>query len=437
MNKWQVWVNAIVIGGAISCSGQATWGQVQGDNTLGQESSTVSSRNLLNFQMDGGATRGPNLFHSFTQFSVPTGGSVFFNNASTIANIFSRVTGTSVSQIDGLIRANGTTNLFLLNPNGIIFGPNASLQIGGSFLASTASAIAFADDAQFSAATPQDTLLTINVPLGIQFGRNPGGVVVQGDGRGIRTTPDLIDTTVGLHVESSRTLALVGGEVALEGATLKTAEGRIELGSVAGNGLVSITPTNKGLALGYDAVPLRDIQLSQQADVDASGVSGGDVQVVGRRVTLTGGSQIEASTLGNGIGGNLLVTAQDSLQLSGSSVDGRTGSGLYNEVYPGATGTGGDLTINTGVLVVRDGAQVLGAGTGGRGNGGNLTVNAVREVQIIGTATNGQCPSGLLAQAEPSAIGKVGDLTINTGILLVRDGAEVSATTFGSGEGEI
>jgi filamentous hemagglutinin family protein len=153
--------------------------QVSPDATLptGEQSQVTGNPNA---QIDGGARRGDNLFHSFSQFSIPTGGSAYFNNAIDVQNILTRVTGGSSSKLDGVLRANGTANLFLLNPNGIIFGPNASLALGGSFVASTASSIQFADGNEFSAVNPAAApLLTISVPIGLQFNGTEGDIVVQ------------------------------------------------------------------------------------------------------------------------------------------------------------------------------------------------------------------------------------------------------------------
>jgi filamentous hemagglutinin family protein len=423
----------LAIIGALALSGDCALAQIIRDNTLGSESSIITPQLINNQpinQIDGGATRAQNLFHSFEQFSVPTGSTAYFNNAANIQNIITRVTGNSISNIDGILRANGTANLFLLNPNGIIFGPNASLNIGGSFVASTASSLNFADGTKFSTTNPQTApLLTISVPIGLQFGTSPGTIRNQSQASPDGATNSLI-RPVGLQVQTGKTLAFVGGDLTFEGGNLTAKGGRIELGSVVANSLVSLNAIDQGWSLGYkDAQDFQNIQIIERNQipsyVDVSGEGAGNIQVQGRRLSLTGGSMILANTLGSKPGGDLTVNTSESVELIGFLTSLR--------VRSRSSGNVGNLTVNTGKLIVRDGGQLVVDSTSS-GSTGQLTVNASNSVELLG-GFNLQFPvsgfvfSGLFSGT--SGAGNASDITIKTGKLIVQRGARVSTQSSG------
>ena len=202
----------VVTGGLLFPSD--AYGQIIPDNTLGAESSVLTPGAVIDL-IEGGATRGSALFHSFTDFNVNTGQQVYFANPTGIENILSRVTGFSPSQMDGLLGVNGSANLFFLNPNGIIFGPDAQLDVEGSFVASTSDRFRFADGNEFRATDPNDApLVTVNIPLGLQLGPDaPAALVSEADletGRDLRLSAGSV-TSTGL-------LSAPNGEVRVEGA---------------------------------------------------------------------------------------------------------------------------------------------------------------------------------------------------------------------------
>jgi filamentous hemagglutinin family protein len=146
--------------------------QITPDETLASERSQITPdqviQGVVSDQIDGGAIRGINLFHSFEQFNVNEGRGAYFSNPAGIENILSRVTGNDPSDILGTLGVLGNANLFLLNPNGILFGPNASLDVAGSFTATTADAIALGEQGFFSASQPQQSSL-LSVPPSVFF----------------------------------------------------------------------------------------------------------------------------------------------------------------------------------------------------------------------------------------------------------------------------
>ncbi|WP_293053840.1 MULTISPECIES: S-layer family protein [unclassified Moorena] len=424
-------------------------GQITPDNTLGNESSVVTPNVTINGALadliEGGAIRDSNLFHSFSDFNVAEFGRVYFANPAGVANILSRVTGTNVSNILGTLGVLGNANLFLINPNGIVFGSNSRLDLVGSFFGSTADSVLFDDGTVFSAKNPNEKpLLTINIPSGLQYGSNPGSITNQ---------------SREFQVPNGQTLGLIGGEVTIPGGVIAAFDGRIELGSV-GNGVVNLTPTDSSFELDYSAVQgFQDISLSEGAVVNTSGEGGGSIQVQGANVSLRDRSLVLANTQGSGSGGGIVVKASQ-LSLEGDSTifanvsgSGQGGdltvdasesvrvvgaadapSSLGALVFPEATGNGGDISITTGELIVSDGGFVS-IITDGEGDAGNLSVDADSTVQVIGTSADGRFASNLSSSTNPGSKGNAGELNITTGELIVKDGAFVLADTFGEGDG--
>ncbi len=403
--------------------------QVTSDGTT----NTIVNQNGNNFTILNGIEKGNNLFHSFSNFSVPNGGSASFDlsNTPNITTIFSRVTGGNISNIDGLIqtvKGNNPVNLFLMNPNGIVFGQNAVLNIGGSFIGTTANSIKFSDGTEFSAVnTATPPLLTMSVPIGLQLGSSAGQIQVRGIGNdGIVPTNNL-----GIVASPGKTFALVGGDMTFTGGVITAPVGRIEIGAV-GSGTVSLTPTPAGWQLGYAQVTdFRDINFTQRSSLwnpYPVGNPFGGIQVVGRDISLNQ-SQIAAATAGAGQGGNIMVNAQGKLSLSGVNPNAQAPSAwIVNQVAPGATGNGGAVNIQAGLLTLQDGAAIetlsLGAGAAGNVQVTADTIDARNEVALNSPlAPFGNTRSRIAS--ENYASGAQGDITVVARKLTLEDSAFV------------
>ncbi len=362
--------------------------QIESDATLSTQVNTTDNQHFI---IHGGTQAGSNLFHSFEQFSVPTNGEAFFNNTSHIANIISRVTGGELSHIDGLIRANGSANLLLINPAGIIFGNNARLNIGGSFLGSTANSILFPNGIEFSASDTQTPpLLTINMPIGLGLLNNPAPIVHRSRANNI-----------GLEVASGNNFTLVGGEINLTGGIITVPGGRVELGSLSTAGDIGI---NADGSLSFpEGIARADVNLTNQAAVNVRAGDGGFININARNLTLSEQSELFAGIAEN-IGspnaqaGDITINATESVRLIGNprqpdlnadreTIERDTAVGIRNNVglssarrndgssRSNSLGNGGSIIINTGTLELSN-ISVLDTSLFGEGSGGNITINA-------------------------------------------------------------
>jgi filamentous hemagglutinin family protein len=424
------------------------------DNTLGSEASRVifNSYNTPNEAIEGGAQRGQNLFHSFRGFNVGENRGVYFHVLDpSIQNIFARVTASNRSEILGtlgtrqiidgnLFRSN--VNLFLINPNGIIFGKGARLDIGGSFYGTTATGIQFGNQGNFSATNPQAPgLLTVN-PSAFLFNQINQNAAIQNNGF--------------LEVPEGRSFAIVGGNVNLDGGILFAPGGRAELGGLTEPGSIEIQSNRNNFSLSFpNSVQRGDISLSDRSTVFVVGEGGGDITLNARNIEISGTSLLDAG-IAQGLGTPETVAGDITLNATGEIKITDSGSGIVNFVYPGAKGNGGNISINTSSFKLRDNAELLtenfGQGKGGnininattfslrgaqiststygQGNAGNVNVKVTGEVDIAGIPT---IPTFIFSRVEEGAEGNAGNITIDAGSFKLRDAAQISASTYGKG----
>ncbi|MEL6440240.1 MAG: filamentous hemagglutinin N-terminal domain-containing protein [Cyanobacteria bacterium J06621_8] len=396
--------------------------QITSDNTV----NTAVNQNGNIAEITGGETRGANLFHSFQDFSVPTGNEAFFNNANDIANIFSRVTGGNISSVEGTISANGNASLFLINPAGIIFGEGARLDIGGSFYGSTASSILF-EGGEFSAVDLDNPpLLTVNAPIGLNFRDNPGEIINRSFAR--NTSREF----VGLEVSTGNTLALIGGNIKFEAGEVTAKSGRVELGGLSEAGTVELD-SNGGLIFSQFLAGA-DVILDNAADIDVRG-NQGHIQINARNLELTAGnfgsSQIRAgiaadSSSENVQAGNIVINATESVSLDNSNVS--------NKVEFSAVGNAGDISVVADLLLLSNDGT-LDAGVEGDGNSGNINISANNIEIDDGTISNTISTNFFDSLNGEFAEGNTGNIAIEANSLLLSNRGTIDASVDGVGIG--
>ncbi|WP_089720362.1 two-partner secretion domain-containing protein [Candidatus Entotheonella palauensis] len=421
----------------------ASTAQVTPDNTLGTDVQTVGGVHTIT----GGMAHGENLFHSFLYFSFGAGNVAHFMGTG-LENIIARVTGGDASMIDGLLQSDAT--LFLLNPSGIVFGPNATLDIKGSFHGSTADVLRFADGNEFAADINETSTFSVAAPSAFKFtATRPASITIEGSR---------------LVVRQGETLSLVGGEIDITGGNLQASRGQINLASMASDGAVEFD----GAGIDIDSsTALGRISIQDRSELSVSGEGAGRVVIRGGQVTMrqssiqavTIGAQdgqgidmlgetvileaasINSSTFGSGSGGRVEVRADNLLLTQGASISSSTFGG----------GSGGHVEVQATNLTLTQGAFVASNSFGG-GPGGRVEVRADNVMLTRGASLSSNTNSedggrvevwaGTLTLDESAFIrsdtfgsGAGGEIQLHAETLRLRGGALIGSTTFGEGHG--
>ena len=377
--------------------------------------------------ISGGTVAGNNLLHSFEAFSVPADVTARFEIPSEIAGdaafAIGRVTGSAASQIDGMLSASSPVDLVLVNPNGIFFGSTARLDIGGSFLATTADRLLFDDGSALEVSDPTP-ILTIGVPIGVQFDGGNGAIALSGTGTVAEENETF--TTIGisgdgLQVDRDRQVSLIASEVVLDGALLAAPRGSV---FVAGVDRGTVTRQADGRFDTSGVAASGDVRFDNASAIDTADPDGsGAIDVFGRDVAFLNGSTLFIRVIDRGDGQGIAISATETVEFGGLSAAGGNSAIIAGSLLDG---DGSDISISAGRVLLRDGGIISSGTGGGAGDAGDVTIVARESVEAIGVGR--VLPTAILAVVGNNATGDGGDVTIDAAHVRLIDGALISAS---------
>ena len=414
----------------LSCPCLASFAQtaIAPDATL--PVNTLVNFNSVNktYTITGGTQIGTNQFHSFQDFSVPTGNTAHFDSVLTTTNVIGRVTGSNISNIDGTLKTNGTTSLYLINPNGIIFGATAKLEIAGSFSASTANSIKFSDGSEFSATNPQaPPLLQVSIPLGLQYGESKVGATIKSSGS-LSAGQDLvlnadkldlagqIDSQRDLKLQAQDSIRVISGGL----ASYNHYRGNVSIDIAA----KTLELLNGSFLLTSSAFGLENITINVTDSIKLDRKSGvrseGNVNIAAKTLELLGGSLLNTANVTDleSNAGDITLNVTDSVKFDGIS-------GLASSVGSSGRGNGGNVNITTKNLELL-GGSFLSNSNFGKGNAGDITLNVADSVKFDGV-------SKVLSLVGVQAVGNGGNVNITAKTFELLGGSFLSNSNLGKG----
>ena len=404
-------------------SGQAVAQSIETDGTTPTQPENCSS----DCTIEGGLQQGNNLFHSFERFNVDVGIRVLFQDPG-VANILGRVTGNELSEILGTLGVSGgDANLFLINPNGIIFGQDSSLDLNGSFLATTADAIRFGEQGLLDTTPNEIPLLTID-PSALSFAGGDRGII-----RNESVAPAGEDFTgfevSGLRVPDGKSLLLAGGNVIFDGGRANVFGGRVELGGLAGAGEIELdfSNTDQGnISLKFhNQFQRSNVLLTNEAFVNVSSEEGGDITINAKKITVTEESFLVAGIVGNleifgSKAGNISLDATEKIEITNNSK-------IVNQVVPAAQGNAGDIYVDSGSLFISNDSSIN-TSTFGRGDAGNINISVEKNIIIFSDIR-------IQSSVTEEAIGDAGNISIEANTISLDSGSQLATSVVGQGKG--